>query len=132
MKIEHTAPTLTVLSQPAVHRRFTGAEGGCEPTMLPAGTAGAQDTAVTPMACALGICGDSRRTRAGQHDTTASQTSAKPWVRCLVCCRERRLRVEGRRKMAVSVPNLKRCNAEGQTPSKPKDSLHPHEGHLLL
>jgi hypothetical protein len=66
--MRHTlSHTLTVLSQPAVHRRLTGAEGGCEATMLPAGTAGAQDTAVTPMTCALGICTGGHRAGKGQE-----------------------------------------------------------------
>lgn len=45
-----------MLSQPAVHIRFVAAVGGCDATSPPAGTAGAQDTAVTPIACALPIC----------------------------------------------------------------------------
>jgi hypothetical protein len=48
--------TLAVLSQPAVTSRLTGAGGGCEETRLPGGSAGAQDTAVQPRVCALGIC----------------------------------------------------------------------------
>jgi hypothetical protein len=65
-----------VLSQPAVHRRFTGAEGGWEPTMLPEGTAGAQDTAVTPMACALGIWAGT-----AQHSTTQHSRSRQVVLR---------------------------------------------------
>jgi len=48
--------TLTVLSQPAVHSLRAAAAGGCADTSPPAGTAGDQETAVTPMAWALLIC----------------------------------------------------------------------------
>lgn len=48
--------TLTVLSQPLLTMRFTPPAGAAADTSDPGGTAGAQDTAVTPMLCALGIC----------------------------------------------------------------------------
>lgn len=45
-----------MLSHPDVTSRFTAPVGGCADTRLPAGTAGAQDTAVQPRECALSIC----------------------------------------------------------------------------
>jgi hypothetical protein len=46
-----------LLSQPLVANRLTKGPGALADTSDPTGTAGAHDTAVTPMGCVPGSCG---------------------------------------------------------------------------
>lgn len=78
MHAQPAARTLTVLSQPEVTRRFTGA-AGCVLllTSEPGAYAGAQLTAVQPTLCPPGSCVHQRHVHAGcqrQHgDTLAAR-----------------------------------------------------------
>jgi hypothetical protein len=51
-KLLGVSNTLIRLSQPQDTSRFTGSLGPCADTSAPGGTAGENDTAVTPTACA--------------------------------------------------------------------------------